>query len=129
MDYHQELIFRMLLTVRAEGSPRYLGYEQVYPRRHVFPEHAKKGLKDILLYLTHVCIHGLSDQLTVPRQKCPRFPHQNFYPPPLLFQPYCSAMPRRVLALISRNIPYRKELTRYKKGVVIGFTKVDIIAP
>ena len=38
-------------------------------------------------------------------------------------------MPHHALALISRNIPYKKELTRYKRGVIIGFTKADIIAP
>ena len=37
-------------------------------------------------------------------------------------------MPRRTLAPISGNIPYRKELTRYERGVVIGFTGVGVIA-
>jgi hypothetical protein len=32
-------------------------------------------------------------------------------------------MPRCALAPISGNIPYRQELTRYEKGVVIGFTR------
>ena len=39
----------------------------------------------------------------------------------LLFQPYFSTMPRRALAPISGNIPRRKELTRYERGVVVGF--------
>jgi len=30
-------------------------------------------------------------------------------------------MPRRALAPISGNIPRRKELTRYERGVVVGF--------
>ena len=30
-------------------------------------------------------------------------------------------MPRRALAPVSGNIPCRKELTRYERGVVIGF--------
>jgi RNA 3'-terminal phosphate cyclase (ATP) len=56
--------YHLLLTARAEDPPGYLGYEQVYLRRHVFPEHAKEGSEDTLLYLTRVCIRGLSDQLS-----------------------------------------------------------------
>ena len=37
-------------------------------------------------------------------------------------------MPRRALAPISGNIPYRKELTHYKRGVVIGFARGGVKA-
>ena len=37
-------------------------------------------------------------------------------------------MPRRTLAPISENIPRRKELTRYERGVVIGFGGVGVTA-
>jgi hypothetical protein len=67
---------------------------------------------------------------TVPRQKCPCFPHQKILPPPtLLFQPYFSTIPRRALAPISGNIPHRKELSRYKRGVVLGFAGAGVIPP
>ena len=75
-----------------------------------------------------VCIVGIDVEIyrgleiTVPRQKCPCFPHQKFLPSStLLFQPYFSTMPRSALAPISGNIPCRKELTRCKRGVVVGF--------
>jgi hypothetical protein len=38
-------------------------------------------------------------------------------------------MPRRALALISGNIPYRKELSYYKGGVVLGFAGAGVIPP
>ena len=37
-------------------------------------------------------------------------------------------MPRRALDPISGNIPRRKELTRYERGVVIGFAGAGVIA-
>ena len=37
-------------------------------------------------------------------------------------------MPRRARAPISGNIPRRKELTRYKRGVVIGFAGAGVTA-
>jgi len=54
--------YYLLLTARAKDPPRYLGYEQVHPRWYTFPEHAKEGSEDTLLYLTSVHIRGLSDQ-------------------------------------------------------------------
>ena len=47
-----------------------------------------------------------------------------FYRP----QPYFSTIPRRALAPISGNISYRKELTRYERGVVIGFARGGVKA-
>ena len=38
-------------------------------------------------------------------------------------------MPRRALAPISGNIPRRKELTSYKRGVVLGFAEAGVIPP
>jgi hypothetical protein len=38
-------------------------------------------------------------------------------------------MPRRALAPISGNIPYRKELTLYDRGVVIGYGLAGATAP
>jgi len=38
-------------------------------------------------------------------------------------------MPRLALAPISGNIPRRKDLTRYKRGVVIGFAGTGVTAP
>jgi len=38
-------------------------------------------------------------------------------------------MPRRALAPISRNILYRKELSYYKRGVVMGFAGAGVTAP
>jgi hypothetical protein len=38
-------------------------------------------------------------------------------------------MLRRALALISGNIHYRKELTGYKRGVVLGFAGAGVIPP
>ena len=37
-------------------------------------------------------------------------------------------MPRRALAPISGNIPRRKELTRYKRGVVMRFARAGVTA-
>jgi len=37
-------------------------------------------------------------------------------------------MPHYALAPISGNIPYRKELTYYKRGVVIGFARGGVKA-
>ena len=82
-----------------------------------------------------VCIVGIDIEIdrgleiTVPRQKCPCFLHQKFLPSStLLFQPYFSTIPRRALAPISGNISYRKELTRYERGVVIGFARGGVKA-
>jgi transposase len=38
-------------------------------------------------------------------------------------------MPRRALASISGNIPRRKELSRYERGVVLGFAGAGVIPP
>jgi len=38
-------------------------------------------------------------------------------------------MPRHALAPISGNIPYRKELSRYERGVVVGFAGAGVAAP
>ena len=38
-------------------------------------------------------------------------------------------MPRHALAPISGNIPYRKELSLYKRGVVIGYTSGGATVP
>jgi len=38
-------------------------------------------------------------------------------------------MPRRALAPISGNIHCRKELTGYKRGVVLGFAGAGVIPP
>jgi len=38
-------------------------------------------------------------------------------------------MPRRALAPISGNILCRKELSHYKRGVVVGFAGVGVAAP
>ncbi|XTI94432.1 hypothetical protein V2W45_1348872 [Cenococcum geophilum] len=38
-------------------------------------------------------------------------------------------MPRRVLALISGNIPYCKELSSYDRGVVIGYASGGATVP
>jgi hypothetical protein len=38
-------------------------------------------------------------------------------------------VPRYTLAPISGNIPYRKELNCYKRGVVLGFAGVGVIPP
>ena len=35
-------------------------------------------------------------------------------------------MPRRALAPISGNIPHHKELTPYKRGVVVGFNLAGV---
>jgi len=48
---------------------------------------------------------------------------KNFYRHP----PYFSTMPRRALAPISGNIPRRKELTDYERGVVLGFAEAGVI--
>jgi len=37
-------------------------------------------------------------------------------------------MPRRALAPISGNIPHHKELTPFKKGVVIGYAGAGVRA-
>jgi len=37
-------------------------------------------------------------------------------------------MPRRALAPISGNIPHHKELTPFKRGVVIGYTGAGVRA-
>jgi len=91
--------------------------------------HARSSIKAVRLHKTGSAIcRGAG--ATVPRQKCPCNPHQKFLPsPPLLFQPYFSTMPHRALAPISGNIPYKKELSRYKRGVVIGFAGAGVTAP
>jgi len=38
-------------------------------------------------------------------------------------------MPRHALAPISGNIPHRKELSCYEKGVVVGFAGAEAIPP
>jgi len=38
-------------------------------------------------------------------------------------------MPRRALAPISGNIPHRKELTPYDRGVVVGYGLAGVMAP
>jgi len=61
--------------------------------------------------------------------KHPCFPTNKFLQPsPLLFLPYYTPIPRRALAPISGNIPDYKELTPYKRGVVISFGLVGVIA-
>ena len=67
---------------------------------------------------------------TVGCHKCPCSPINKFLQPsPLLFLPYYTSMPRRALAPISGNIPYRKELTPYNRGVVVGYGLVGVTAP